>query len=652
VVRIKASNTVGNSAAALSNSTVVFTVPDAPTLYNLTPQINAIDISFSAPTFNGGNTITKYQYYLNGDIQTAADISITSQSGSINYATISSLINGTTYTVAIRAINARGVSAWSATKTTIPFTVPNASSLAVTAFDKYVRLFVSPPAFNGGNAITSYQYSLYGPTTPLSSIVSMGLPATVGQYVQYDVSGLINATTYSIVVRSVNARGYSEWSNTVLAIPNSIPDPPILTSAVSFPNAVTITFSTPYDGGAPILAYYYSIDDGDTYTAIGGTATQYTIPALTNGTTYTIRVKNENKNGLSTNGSNAISVTPFTTPASPILLDVVSGVGAITILFRSPVDNGGNTITRYEYSSNGGATFSSIGIPALDTVTNTRTYTTSYQSTGDSLINGQTYSVVVRAVNYRGNSPSTNTISVIPFDVPSAPTLVSASPGKELIRIVYSAPTSNGGNAITQYEYLLNGARFFIEDAAAATQIYGVYHYTYANLAIENEYEVAVVAWNARGNSVASNSFTVVPEGPPQSPTISVVPQDEYVEIAFYTPNNRGNAIVRYEYSMDGGNTYANISSALPAVDGKNVFNVYGLSNGNAYTVAVRSVNLLGTSPWSNKPVIVPYTYPVEPAIHEIIPLRQGIRLLLDSVANDGGNTVTGYKYAFSLGSL
>jgi titin len=644
IVRIKASNTVGNSTVALSNAISVFTVPDPPTINSLTPQVSAIDMSFSAPAFNGGNSITRYQYYLNGNTQTIANITITSQSGSINNTTISSLTNGNTYTIGIRAINARGVSDWSSTKTTIPFTVPNAPSVSVSAYNTYVRLFVTPPEYNGGNTITGYQYSLYGNTASGTSIVNMGLPSPL----QYDVSGLTNGTTYNVVVRAFNARGNSAWSSTVISIPNTVPDTPVLNTATSLASSIAITFSTPFDGGSPIIGYYYSVDNGNTYTSTGSTANTYTITTnITNGNTYTVRVKNENKNGQSTIGSNAISVIPFTTPDSPSLLDVVSGINSVTMVFREPNNNGGNTITKYEYSTNGGSTFTSIGIPTLDASTNSFRYITYNQSSGASLVNGQSYSVVIRASNSRGNSPSSNTISVVPFDVPQPPTLISATSGKELVRIVYSAPTNNGGNTITQYEYILNGTRFFIENASTASQSYGMYQYVYTGLAVGDNYEVSVIARNARGSSTPSNSIIVIPSGPPQAPTITVIPQDTYAEISFYPPNDSGNAIVRYEYSTNGGNTYAIIAAALPTVNGKNAFNVYDLSNGIPYTVAVRSVNLLGTSGWSNKPVIMPYTIPVEPTITGIIPLRGGIQIVLNSTANNGGNTITSYKFAY-----
>jgi len=375
--------------------------------------------------------------------------------------------------------------------------------------------------------------------------------------------------------------------------------------------------------------------------------TTYTITTnLTNGNTYSVRVKNENKNGLSVAGSNAISVIPFTTPDSPSLLDVVSGVSSMTVIFRPSLYNGGNAITRYEYSTNGGSNFMSMGIPTLDASTNSFRYVTYNQSTGSPLVNGQSYTVVVRAINARGNSPLSSSISVVPFDIPQPPTLVSATSGRELIRIVYSAPTNNGGNTITQYEYLLNGTRFFIENASTASQSYGLYQYAYSGLAVGDEYVVSVVAWNARGSSVPSTSITIVPSGPPQAPTITVVPQDTYAEVSFVPPNDRGNAIVRYEYSTNGGNTYTIIAAALPTTNGRNVFNVYDLSNGKQYTMALRSVNLLGTSSWSNKPVIVPYTYPTEPAITGTIPLRGGIQLVLNP-GYAGGNTITGYKVSY-----
>ena len=146
------------------------TPPEAPPGLTATAQgPTQIDLSWSAPSDDGGAPITAYhlRHIENG----AADKSDTNWTvkedvwttgfGSLQY-TLTGLTGGTQYHVQVRAVNAAGASAWSATVTgtTTSAVVPGAPTgltAAVAAGKAQVVLSWIAPTDTGGAPITGYK---------------------------------------------------------------------------------------------------------------------------------------------------------------------------------------------------------------------------------------------------------------------------------------------------------------------------------------------------------------------------------------------------------------------------------------------------------------------------------------------------------------
>jgi hypothetical protein len=322
-----------------------------------------------------------------------------------------------------------------------------------------------------------------------------------------------------------------------------------------------------------------------------------------------------------------------TIPNAPTLNSAVSGNTTIDITYTAPTNSGGNAIASYEYSTNGGSSYTNIGITQNNT----------YQITG--LANGTTYTVSVRAINAIGNSLASNSIQTIPFTVPTAPILYAAEFGNQTIDISFSAPTSNGGNAIIGYNYSVDGVTYANIGFPANNK------YQITGLSNRTTYNVSVRAQNARGNSAASNPIWACSPILPDPPVIYAVPLNQAVDISFTEPNNRGNVITRYEYSVNTVdiNMFRSTAPSLPI---NNRFSITQLTNGTSYYIRMRSVNAVGTSIPSNLIVITPFTYPDKPTIISATPLNGSIRIKISPPANDGGNAITGYKYATVLGAI
>ena len=142
------------------------------------------------------------------------DPTYTTYTGAPSGGTISGLTNGRTYRMSVAFRNAAGFSAWSASRTVVPATVPSAPKaprFLTSPTPKYVHFGWWKSADNG-SAVTSYQsqFRCYrsGAYTPWrASNVS-------GSTYYYNHQGLSAYSLCQVRVKAVNSMGSSAWSKT------------------------------------------------------------------------------------------------------------------------------------------------------------------------------------------------------------------------------------------------------------------------------------------------------------------------------------------------------------------------------------------------------------------------------------------------------
>jgi hypothetical protein len=120
---VTATNSVGNSvASAASNAVTPVTVPGAPTIGSAVAGNAQAEVSFTAPSTDGGSPITGYTVTSNPGGFTGT--------GSVSPINVTGLTNGTSYTFTVVATNAVGNSAASAASNAVtPVTVPGAPTI-------------------------------------------------------------------------------------------------------------------------------------------------------------------------------------------------------------------------------------------------------------------------------------------------------------------------------------------------------------------------------------------------------------------------------------------------------------------------------------------------------------------------------------------
>ena len=262
---------------------------------------------------------------------------------------------------------------------------------------------------------------------------------------------------------------------------------------------------------------------------------------------------------------------PPIAPAAPTSLIATPGDGSASIAF-TPGADGGAAITNYEYQLDGAGSWVALS-PADDTS----------PVTISGLTNSTAYTVKLRAVNSVGSgAESVASDSFTPRTTPSAPSITSVTAGDSTVSVVFTAGAT-GGSVITDFEYQLNGAGSWFSLGTTSSP---------ASIGVTNgvAYTVKLRAVNVAGSgaaSSASGSFT--PATTPSAPTsLNATPGDGSVSISFTAGDDGGSSITKYQFSTDGGSTWAD------AVGTTSPVTVNGLTNYTAYNLNLRAVNNVG----------------------------------------------------------
>jgi hypothetical protein len=491
-------NTASSTALAFS---IVAVVPGAPTSASAIGGDTQASVSFTAPTFTGGTAITGYTVTATG----SPSITATGASSPI---AITGLTNGTPYTFTVTATNDAGTGLASGDTNSV---TPAAGSVAphvptalvLTPTDGGLSVNFTP-GFDGGSVITDYEYSTD------DGVSFEGIGTTT---VPFTISGLTNTTTYQVQIRAVNINGSGTATASVSGTPGLVPDAPSINSLATGNAQLTVNFSAPaYNGGSTITNYQYSTDGGSSFTAVSpaSTTSPIVITELTNGTSYTIKIKAVNAIGASA-ASGGSSATPATTAAAPTGVVVTPGNASLSVAFSAPVNTGGSAIQTYKYSTDGGATFITR---ASGTTASPIDISTLSLNGSTALTNGTSYNIQIQAVNGVGDGTATASVSGTPGTTPGAPSITSITGGNTQLSVAFTAPASDGGNAISNYQYSTdNGVSYKAFSPAQNTSPLTITTISSAGTALVNytAYTVLIKAVNSFGAGTASGSASGTP---------------------------------------------------------------------------------------------------------------------------------------------
>ncbi|WP_052172562.1 DUF1566 domain-containing protein [Psychroserpens jangbogonensis] len=156
-----------------------------------------------------------------------------------------------------------------------------------------------------------------------------------------------NGSSWEVVVATPNEGaalqmigGVPTWTGGTP--PATIPDAPIIGTAVAADGQASIAYTAPFDGGSLITNYVATSSPGN----ITGTINQavsgtINVEGLTNGTAYTFTITATNAIGISLASSASNSVTPSSQPQPPAIGDLRDG-GVVFYIAPTPTDLDGD----------------------------------------------------------------------------------------------------------------------------------------------------------------------------------------------------------------------------------------------------------------------------------------------------------------------
>jgi hypothetical protein len=443
-------------------------------------------------------------------------------------------------------------------------------------FGKYpMGIFVEDYTFTGGGTLDVYN-GRYCVTPEYPS-------GTYAYFVSVDQSTGVSAYPYLVgpsfygtptVFGATSATAGSGFAPTITI---TTPTEPTIYQILGSNNAVTVYWNIPSsNGNGAILNYEYSIDNGTTWNSMlpAQTTSPYTISGLTNGTVYQVKLRAVNAAGSGLASAVALG-SPSTAATAPTISSLVGANSQITVNFTPPSSNGGFSITNYQYSLDNGTTWVSAS-PAQ----------TTSPLVISGLTNGLTYNVRLRAVTSVGAGTSSTSSSILISVAATAPTITVGNPNSQYIEMYWTPPISNGGSAITNYQYSIDNGVNWISFSPAQTNsprdITGLVNGT--------QYQLKLRAVNSAGPGDASAAFPATPYTIPNSPIItSTTASDGQLVIAFAPPAvNGGSSINDYLISVDNGFTFKSAGQNTSPIILK------GLLNNTQYLISLQAVNAAG----------------------------------------------------------
>ena len=472
-------------------------VPAAPTVSSA--SVSSLTAAWAAPA-NAGPPITDYDYRYQVK-STPGWTEVTNTTSTALSATITGLAEDTEYEVQVRATNDEGTSGWSdpgsASAATTPGVTVSKTALTVTeddtAGDSYTVVLDSRPtadvtvtvAGHSGTAVTP------DPTTLTFTASNWDTAQTVTVTAGDDA----DTANESVSLTHSAASTDSEYQGiTITGVAVTVTDlAQVLGVGVVPGNAQLVVTWTAVDNATGYTVQWKSgsqgSNTGDRQAPVTpGSTTSYTIPGLTNGTEYTVRVIATRTGASDGPPSAEVKGTPFTTPGAPQHLSGVPGDEQVMLTWDATSSDGGSAILRYEYAIDDSGTWIDAGLDLEETV--------------PGLTNGRQYAFEVRAVNSAGPGAPARTAAT-PLGMPSVPASLTTTAGDGEVFLEWTAPADDGGAPVTGYEYRFAAGTAVPEDTPWQSAGLNL-EWTVTGLTNGQQYAFEVRALNSAGPGAAA----------------------------------------------------------------------------------------------------------------------------------------------------
>ena len=562
---VRATNAAGSSDSVDATAQPKLAVPEAPTSLTATGGNTQVELSWTLPTNASVIGAVQVRWKATADLPFTASDAWTDLVGTATAYTATGLTNGTGYTFEVRATNTAGDGP-AATASATPMAPTQARTLTLTFSDDGSTVTIDAAGSLDFSASGSrpdstigIENAIYFDDTDIWAIGSdsSGVNSLMGSYQLSDLTTTVNEP-FSGSTTAENLPNYSaEFFLRFTTFHNRMRvDPDNLTGTIYDPTGDKVTFTG-------TLQSTLGDNDFDIEHAFGNQKIIFK------------------------------TASPATIPAAPTGLAATAGNAQVDLAWTNPNDS---NIIRYQVRYGAGST-----VPATATwanIGNSGAGTTTHTVAG--LTNDTEYAFEIRAVNARGNSAASATVTATPAPpVPVAPTGLTATAGDTEVTLNWTNPSDI---SITKYqvsyESLDAGSNSATWEDIPNSDDTSTTH-TVTGLTNGTAYAFRLRAVNATGEGPASAAVTATPTlAIPGAPTdLSATAGDKQARLNWTLPTNASviaKVEMRYKPTADlpfndSTDTWTNLNDATATTT-----TVTGLTNGTNYTFAVRATNTAG----------------------------------------------------------
>ena len=597
-----------------------------------------IDLSWTAPSDDGGASITGYKIGVSTNGSSWSDLVANTGSTTTSYSH-TGLMAGSTRHYRVSAINSAGSGPASNVANDTTATADSATGAPdLIVDDTTLSVNIAPGRHwspnatvrnqgDGSSAPTTLRYYRSADSTitvsdievdtgsvdrlvPSGSIrhaIGVNVPSTPGTY-------YYGACVDEVPGESDTTNNCSSATEVTVRIVNSPPqvvgdiDDLTVVLGEGFRVDISGVFSEP--DGELVKNYGFTLRTPGVITGVVYTQTGIlSLRAIGVGaTTVAVEASDIHGNGSGPHDLFVVTVVPAVTataPGAPTgLTATADGQTEIDLSWTAPSDDGGTDITGYliEVSTNGSSW--------SDLVSDTGTITTGYSHSR--LTAGSTRHYRVSAINSAGtsepsSSDSATTDSPPAATAPDAPTSLTATADDQSeIYLSWTAPSNDGGADITGYgiEVSTNGSNW--SDLVADTDSTAT-SYSHTGLTAGSTRYYRVSAINSAGTSAPSSADSATTDSPPaatapDAPTGLTATADGQTEIdlSWTAPSDDGGAAINgYKIEVStGGSSWTNLVADTGSTTTS--YSHTGLTAGTTRHYRVSAINSAGTGPASS----------------------------------------------------
>jgi hypothetical protein len=320
---------------------------------------------------------------------------------------------------------------------------------------------------------------------------------------------------------------------------------------------------------------------------------------------------------------------PVLAAPTPTATALSTGIATVSLAWTNVVGNTGYTVSMSPAGPSGSLINLSSNVVSYVTPT---------------LSSGVTYSFQIATLNASGlGLYSTPAKTAIPYVAPSAVASFSVNPSNLSNVLVWTAPSNNGGNAVTGYKWFRSQfANMSVIDASLA--VGAVLTSTNTGLTNGSAYYYYIQASNAAGLGVSSQIVSSTPRTIPATMVLSNTPGNQQITLSWAVPLSNGAPITGYNLNYSTTATtgpWTSLSSGMLV----SPYVATGLTNGSSYYFQIAASNAAGYGTYSATSTGIPRTTPGAPGSLTVTPGNTSNVLVWTAPASNGGSAVTGYRW-------